>query len=43
MQEKGDRAVVRAIDLIPDDVVTNVFVDDALRRQEVVESPADVL
>ena len=35
--------MVRAVDLIPDDVVANVFVDDALRREKVIESPADIL
>ena len=43
VEEESEGAVVRAEDLIPDDVVANVFGDDALRREEVIESPADIL
>ena len=43
VEEESEGAMVRAEDLIPDDVVTNVFIDDASRRNEVIKSPSDIL
>ena len=34
--------MVRAVDLVSDEVVGDMVLDDSLGRQEVVETPADV-